>query len=555
MSSGTIPIKVAVGGALADDRIMKDLKVLPDGIERIVTNTVLIMKEGSSSAEAGLSCAVPSTVAPNTVSTSINFVGDLMGGALYNLNKLIVQPSGCGEQNLARFAPALVVHLYLTASGQMTPDTHNTIVNYAEEGLQKHLTLRIGTGAYVGSYRFFSVNEGCTWLTAFSVKIFRQAQTFMTIDESLKSTALSFIMTKQEGDGGFREDETSGHYRYQGGLIGKVSVSSYIAILLTEILATGQYPEYETARDNAINFVAANVNNANAYELAITCYALFLVDHPSFDVKYQQLLTLSVEHSELMYWQVNNGVALDVEVTSYALLFISKIDISRAIKITRYITSQRNENSGWPSTQDTVMAVESLAAVAPLLTNYNGTLDLMAWPDVGNLLSVTINDENKMSLQTFNLDSNTRSVNIFARGPVTSKAIVSLTCRYFENFDDIAPRFFVTYDLVERCNTPLQIKVCINYIPDGDDIRSNMVIMRMQMPSGYIYDSDTPLPEVVRKLDTENANTKIIAYFDSMTTDVICFTIHAFQTYIVGDYAGFLKGLIEVNDYYSPGES
>lgn len=98
-----------------------------------------------------------------------------MGGELYNLNKLIVQLSGCWEQNIAGFAPALVVH-----------ETHNTIVNYAKQDLQKHLNLRIGTGTYVGSDRLFNLNQGSTWLTAFIVKIFRQARTFMTIDVSLK---------------------------------------------------------------------------------------------------------------------------------------------------------------------------------------------------------------------------------------------------------------------------------------------------------------------------------------------------------------------------------
>lgn len=59
---------------------------------------------------------------------------------------------------------------------------------------------------------------------------------------------------------------------------------------------------------------------------------------------------------------------------------------------------------------------------------------------------------------------------------------------------------------------------------------------------------------VSQKLDTENANSKIVAYFDSMTSEQICLTVEAFQTSIVSDDAGLLKGLIEVIDYYSPGE-
>lgn len=566
LRSGLIPIIVHAGGALAGDGIEKILRVLPDGIERVITNTVMILKEGSSTANAELSCRIPSSVKANTVTTSINFVGDLLGGALNNLAHLIVQPAGCGEQNLARFAPTLIVHIYMEATGHLTPQIHNTIVSYAQQGLQKHLTLRRPNGAF----RFFSDNQGSTWVTAFSVKIFRQAQTFMTIDEQLIQTALAFIMTKQEADGGFSEDDTSRHYRYQGGIIGKVSVTAYIAILLTQI--QDDYPQYTTNRDRAIAFISSSVNHNNAYELAITCYALYLVDHPTFDGKYQALLSKATETSELMFWQLNNGVVLDVEIASYALLFISKFDINRSIKLARYIISKKNANSGWASTQDTVMAVESLASVAILITKYDGEMEIMAWPNAGMPLSVNINSVNLMTLQSYNLDSGVRSVSLFARGPVTAKAIVSFTCRYFENLDDIPPRFALNYGLVEECNTPLRMRICINYIPDGADQRSNMVIMRMTLPSGYLYDSDTELPSVIRvslknhaiylefslnysqKLDIENDNTRIIAYFDSMTSEPVCFTITAFHQFTVSDDAGLLRGLMEVIDYYSPGE-
>lgn len=494
LSAGAIPIRVHAGGALASDSLEKVLMIIPDGIERVITNTVLLMKETSATAEAKLSCAVPASVDARTVSTRINFVGDLLGDALNNMVALVQLPSGCGEQNLARFAPTLIIHIYLTAAGQMTPAHHNMIVDYAQQGMQKHLTLRMTNGAF----RFFGGNPASTWVTAFTVKIFRQAQTFMTVDQNLINTALTFIMTKQETNGGFNEDDTARHYRYQGGLIGKVSVTAYIAILLTQMRA--DYPQHVAARDRAISFIASNVNQTNAYELAISCYALHLVNHTSFAAKYQTLLNLAIEDSETIHWQAmaSNNVALDVEIASYALLFISKFDTARSIKLARYIISKKTSNGGWASTQDTVMAIESLASVASLVTNYDGQLDVMVWPDVGNILSVTINNANRMTLQSYNLDANTRNVDIYARGPNIGKAIISFTCRYFESFDNVPPRFFVTYELVEECNTPLRIKICINYIADGADVRSNMVIMRMTMPSGYVYDTDTELPEVIR---------------------------------------------------------
>lgn len=500
LSSGLIPLRVHAGGALAQDAMEKVLRVLPEGVERVLTNTVLLLKEGSSTAASELSCAVPLSIDPAKVSTSITFVGDLLGDALKNLGHLVtIRESACGEQNLAYFAPNLIVHIYMTATGQMTPAIHEQIVSHTMIGLQKHLGLRRPNGGY----RFFASNPVSTWLTAFSVKIFRQAQTYMTIDQNLIDTALEFIMTKQGADGGFIEDTTSHHYRYQGGLIGKVSISAYIAILLSQI--NDDYPQYTTARDNAVNFVATNVNHNNPYELAITCYALHLIDHPSFDSKYQALLSMAFEDSEIMYWNQTitaRTVVLEVEITAYALLFMSKFDTARSIKLARFIISKKNANGGWASTQDTVMALESLVSVAGLMTKYDESkenLRLVAMDDLYNPpLPVTINKDNRMTLQSFNLDAEARSVTIFASGRDAGKAIISFTCRYFENSDDTPPRFAVTYELVERCNTPMRMRICINYIADGADQRSNMVIMRMTMPSGYVYDSDTVLPPTIR---------------------------------------------------------
>lgn len=55
----------------------------------------------------------------------------------------------------------------------------------------------------------------------------------------------------------------------------------------------------------------------------------------------------------------------------------------------------------------------------------------------------------------------------------------------------------------------------------------------------------------------ENANTRIVAYFDSMDETRVCFNVNAIQTSLVnsvdtGIDTGMIEALIEVIDYYSP---
>lgn len=495
--SGLIPIKVDAFGSPEHDAIEKVLLVIPEGIERVITKTELLLKEGRSKS-TDMFCEIPVGVDPDTVSTEITFVGDLLGDALKNIDILIGLPSGCGEQNLARFAIAVSIHHYLTVSNQLStlsPSALAKIERHKTESYQKHMSIRRNDGSYI--YFYSSNRVGSTWLTAFTVRIFRLARSFITIDQMLIDTAFEFILSKQKPDGSFSEHAVFYNYANHGGLRGNVAIAAYISILLSESLR--EYPQYVTSRDRALNYVLNSVNPKNAYELAMTCYALHLADHPSFNEKYQVLVKMAVETKDTMYWNVESGTTLNVETVAYALLFINKFDTNRAIKLAKYLITKKTASGGWASTQDTVMALEALASVAPLITVYDGILQVKTWTDGDdNIPVVIINKENQMTLQKFDLDPKTREVTITAKGTAIGKVIVSFTCRYYEKEDNIPPRFNVQHTLLENCNTPLQSQICLNYIPSGADKISNMVIMRMTMPSGYVYDPDTPLSPLIR---------------------------------------------------------
>lgn len=495
--SGLIPIRVDAFGSPELDAIEKILLVIPEGIERVITKTELLLKEERSKS-TDMFCEIPDGVDPDTVSTEITFVGDLLGDALKNIDILIGLPRGCGEQNLAQFSTAILIHHYLTVSNQLStlsPSVLAKIEHHKTYCYQRHMQLRRDDGSYI--YYYSSNRVGSTWLTAFTARIFRHARSFIPIDQMLIDTAFEFILSKQNPDGSFSENAVFYDYTNHGGLRGNVAIAAYISILLSESME--EYPQYVTARDRALNYALNSINSKNAYELAMTCYALHLADHPRFKEKYQVLVKMAVETKDLMFWNVESGTTLNVETVAYALLFINKFDTNRAIKLAKYLITKKTAPGGWASTQDTVMALEALASVAPFITVYDGTLQINSWTDGDDEIPVVIiNKENQMTLQKFDLNPKTREVTITARGPVIGKVIVSFTCRYYEKDDGIPPRFNVQHALLENCNTPLQSQICLNYIPIGADKRSNMVVMRMTMPSGYVYDPDTPLSPLIK---------------------------------------------------------
>lgn len=94
-------------------------------------------------------------------------------------------------------------------------------------------------------------------------------------------------------------------------------------------------------------------------------------------------------------------------------------------------------------------------------------------------------------MQTFDLDPTTREVEVKLTGTKSGKAVISFTCRTLVNVDNHALRLENSDRLLGQCNIPLKVEVCISYIPVGSDQASNMVLLKTNMPSGYIYDPDT----------------------------------------------------------------
>lgn len=58
-----------------------------------------------------------------------------MGPALSNLDGLLQMPYGCGEQNMAKFAPNIYIMDYLTKTSQVTEEIKDKAEKFMTSGL------------------------------------------------------------------------------------------------------------------------------------------------------------------------------------------------------------------------------------------------------------------------------------------------------------------------------------------------------------------------------------------------------------------------------------
>lgn len=396
---------------------------------------------------------------------------------------------------MLNFVPDIVILRYLELSNKLTNETRSKAISFIELGYQRELEFLRNDGSFSAFGN--SDTTGSTWLTAFVVKSFLLAEPYTTIDMTVVQMSLSFIISKQNADGSFREDGRVIHTDMQGGSSSGISLTAYLAIVLSECLQ--RFPQYEAQRDNALSYLTQNYNTSEVYSMGILSYALSLADDSNYTTVFNQFYSLAIETSDDLHWekvnvpeQVNfwdyRPKSLDVEITSYGLLAVFDRDFSMALRIIRWIVKQQNSQGGFQSTQDTVMALDALSKAAAQMSSSNSNIALTLTSDESDTFSTFITSDNALVLQTFTLSQTARELDILVDDDSHGVAVISLSCNYYEVIDDQAPRFKIDHRLEDPCYGYLVNSICLSYIPISDDVTSNMVLMRMQLPSGFIYD-------------------------------------------------------------------
>lgn len=229
---GTVSIKMTALSARAGDSIVKTIEVEAEGVTQYENKPTLIDLRKSGELDKTLTVEVPEYAVPDSARVEVKCVGDVFGSTMQNLHKLIRLPSGCGEQNMLKFVPNIVILDYLTSSKQVKPHIEKMALDYMEIGYQTELHYK----HFDGSYSVFGQSDGSgsTWLTAFVTRSFRQASKYIFIDEEIVRNGLEWLRHSQEPDGSFRERGQISNKAMQGGSGNGLALTSYTLITFVE---------------------------------------------------------------------------------------------------------------------------------------------------------------------------------------------------------------------------------------------------------------------------------------------------------------------------------
>ncbi|XP_071544261.1 CD109 antigen-like isoform X6 [Panulirus ornatus] len=552
---GSIDISVTATTSSAVDSVTKKLLVKPEG-SRITANKALLLDLRT---EPSVSTSINITTPPNIINGSraitVSVIGDVLGPAVTDLQNLLELPTGCGEQNMAKLVPNIVLMEYLRNKNQLNEELQGRGKRHLETGYQQQLNYRRDDGSFSA---FGSRDDsGSTWLTAFVIKSLSEAGRHIDVEEEVLTAAVDWLLEQQQEDGSFAEVGTVNNEAMQGGASKGVPLSAYVIIALL----TKQKPPVAKVRNvinRAVDFLASGLDDVDDfYSLAIATYALHLADHPQRDAAYYKLEAIAKVEDNMKWWETGKltktyetiveSRPLDVETTSYALLTYIQRSLTRdALPIMRWLVRQRNQHGGFQSTQDTVVGMAALAALAGRLSTTDPEVNIrLIYGARGKNLQIT--RDNTMLLQRVELPSDTEKVDLTASG--TGVAVLQVTYHYNVRVTGPKPSFSLDPQLDRTTDTNrLRLTTCTGYTAGN---KSNMAVLDVSLPSGYIVDNDL-IPGLydytgVKLVEKKADDSGVRVYFDYLTSVEVCPTVAAYR---VNKVAFQKASPVRIYDYY-----
>jgi len=484
---GVHPLRVTARGTSVADAIVKEMIVEPEGVAREqVENLVL-----ASGSERTVDLSLPEFTIDGSGRAFIALTGNVLSQTMDGLESLLQMSFGCGEQNMILFAPNVFVTRYLNETGQLKPEVRARAETLMLTGYQREMTYRRSDG----SFSAFGESDpvGSLWLTAFVLKTFAQASDLVYIDESVLASGREWIRSHQSSDGSFEPVGFVHHTELLGGLEGRTALTAFIAIALHE---AGDTDGASAAGDFLVGELASTTD---AYPLALTTYALALIDSGQADAALNALMALAEEDDEGLHWgnepQPLETSSFDsfhpgpssatVETTAYAALALlaldRDLDAGRAI---RWLAAQRNSSGGFGSTQDTVVALQAMTTAAgSSRDDIDATVFLISG---GFTQEVHVNAENADIMQVVEVPiGGTLSIETTGTGQVMGQAVRRYNVP--ESGAIERPIFDLTVDYSAdeiEVDDMLDIIATIRYTPP-EMLGAGMVVLDIAIPTGF----------------------------------------------------------------------
>ncbi|XP_017163865.1 alpha-2-macroglobulin-like isoform X2 [Poecilia reticulata] len=525
VTAEAIPSHISCGNEIVNvpergrvDVVTRSLIVKAEGIEISKTYNWLVFPKDKALTEE-TEIRLPDNVIEGSASVTVSVLGDIMGRALKNIDDLLRMPYGCGEQNMALLAPNIYILEYLQSSQQLTPAIKEKASNFLTSGYQRQLNYKDSKGAY----STFGSGPGITWLTAFVLRSFYKAQSFVYIDPTKIDQSKTWLEQKQRSSGCFEQSGQLFHKSMKGGVSDEVTLSAYITAAFLEMKISTN----DLVVRKSLFCLRASINTfSNTYTTALLAYVFTLAgEMETRNHLLQHLDSVAIKQGSSIHWSqtaAETSASLSVEISSYVLL--AKLsssptaeDLGYASGIVRWLTTQQNQYGGFSSTQDTVVALQALSLYSSLVFSPEGSSTVTVQTPSGQL-TFDVNADNKLLYQEKMLQNVTGKYSLEVTG--TACASVQISLRY--NTPPPTDASTLSLEVKPQSDSSGKMpKVTLSLLSqyNGKDASTNMVILDIAFLSGFIPD-----PQSLKNLEraqlvdrVEHKDGHVVVYLTKLT--------------------------------------
>ncbi|XP_045929770.1 alpha-2-macroglobulin-like isoform X2 [Micropterus dolomieu] len=535
------------------DVVTRSLIVKAEGTEITKTYNFLLCPKGEAVTEE-IDIQLPENMIDGSARASLSVLGDILGRALKNLDGLLQMPYGCGEQNMALLAPNIYILQYLENTQQLTAAIREKATNFLTSGYQRQLNYK----HFDGAYSTFGSGPGNTWLTAFVLRSFAKAQSFIYIDPVKLAESKSWLDGKQRENGCFQQLGKLFNNRMKGGVSDEVTLSAYITAAYLEMNTSVNDPVV----NKSLSCLRESISDlSNTYTTALLAYVFTLAgDTETRAHLLKHLDTVASNQGGFLHWSqtaTETSASLSVEISSYVLLARlsgspAAEDLGAATSIVRWLTGQQNYYGGFSSTQDTVVALQALALYATAVFSPEGSSTVTVQSPSGQL-TFDVNQNNKLLYQEKLLQEVTGKYSLEVKGSACASVQISL------HYNIPTPAAVTTLSVEvkpEADCTSLRPKLTLKLksLYSGKENTTNMVILDIKMLSGFVPD-----PESLRGLKgallvdrVEEKEDHVLVYITELTKNIaINHSLDLLQELTVQNLK---PAVVKIYDYYQPSD-
>uniref|UniRef100_A0A667Z613 Alpha-2-macroglobulin-like n=1 Tax=Myripristis murdjan TaxID=586833 RepID=A0A667Z613_9TELE len=531
---GAVNVSVSAEAVTSDVSCNNEIVSVPErGRIDVVTRSLIVKPEGTEVTKAYNWLLCPNgqyglDQALNAIMSHCFSAGDILGRALSNLNGLLRMPYGCGEQNMALLAPNIYILEYLTNTNQMTKAIKEKATGFLTSGYQRQLNYKHQDGAY----STFGSGSGNTWLTAFVLKSFVKAKTFVYIDPEVIDHSKTWLEGKQQANGCFQQLGKLFNNRMKGGVNDEVTLSAYVTAALLEANMSVSVKSFSSL--------------SNTYTRALLAYVFTLAgDMKTRALLLEQLDKDAVRQGGFIFWtqkatETQTSDSLSVEISAYVLLAklsassTSREELGSASGIVRWLASQQNSYGGFSSTQDTVVALQALALYSSQVFTPEGSSSVLAQSPSGHL-TFEVDPDNKLLYQEKQLKDVAGKYQFEVKGTACVAVQVSGAAQFFHScrrklsstaYNPTLLWFFHRYRGKESTTNMviLDIKVLSGFVPNPASLNNRALLVdRVEQEKDhiliYLKELLPGIPinhnlELVQELPMQNLKAAVVKIYD-----------------------------------------